>query len=467
MVALTLAAYLAALLAIGAAARGRAQGDEGFFLGGRRVGPWVAAVGASASSSSAWTLLGVSGAAYAWGLSAAWLVPGCVGGFVLNWAVFAPRLSAHGRRTGAMTALEAALGPDAGPGARRLAATIVLVSLGAYVASQLQGAGKTFEAVFALPPWQTIPVGAAVVLAYTWLGGFPSVSATDAVQGTVMAATAVALPTAALVAAGGPVALAGTLAADAPDGYLSPGGPRAAPLAAGFALGLLGIGLGYPGQPHVAKYFLALSDDPGAVRRARAVAVAWALVVYTGMVTLGLAARAIVPDLADGEVAFVAAARALFPPAVAGVMLAAVLSAMMSTADSQLFVAATTLTHDLGLGGARRVAATRVGLGALMVAAAATALVGDASIFSRVLFGWAAMGASLGPLLLVRVVLRRRLRPGAAVATLATGAGLAAAAHALYADTPLPPALRGVAVHVVPYLAAGAVAWRGSAPAAR
>jgi len=474
--ALTLVAYVVVLIAIGWSARSASVDREGYFLGGRRLGGWGAALGASASSSSAWSLLGVSGAAYAWGLPAVWLIPGCVGGFVLNWLVFAPAVSTEGRGRGAATIIELVAGRPgtAGrPAVTGTAAAIVLVSLGAYVGAQLQGAAKTFEAVFAVPAWETVLVGAAVVLAYTWLGGFQAVSATDAVQGTVMVSTALLLPVAAVAAAGGPAGIWAALS--------TAGDPQAASLlrgatpavGAGFALGLVGIGLGYPGQPHVGKYFLALSDDPRALRRGRAVAVTWAVVVYVGMVALGLAGRALYPELPDGETVFVAAADQLLPAAVAGVVLAAVLSAMMSTADSQLFVAAGTVTHDLGVrlpaglaAGAvnREVATTRAVAAALTAGAAASALVGDEAIFSRVLFGWAAMGASLGPLLLVRVVLRRELPQRAAIAVLVVGAGTAAVAHLGFIPAGGPPALRGLAVHVVPYALSTGLAFAASSP---
>jgi SSS family transporter len=459
VVALTLLLYLAVLVAIGVASRRAAAGEEGFLLGGRSLGGAVAALGASASSSSAWTLLGVSGAAYAWGLSAAWLIVGCVGGFALNWLLVGPVVARAGRRAGALTAIDLVAGPRDAPGRRALVAglaLVVLVSLGAYVGAQLQGAGKTFEAVFGIPAWQSILGGAAVVLVYTWLGGFPAVATTDALQGTVMALAAVVLPVAAVGAAGGPAAIAEGLAAVGDPALLSPLGARPAPLGVGFVLGLLGIGLGYPGQPHVLKYFLALSDAPGALRRGRALALSWAAVVYVGMIALGLAGRALYPSLGDGEVVLVVAARDLLPPAVTGVVLAAVLSAMMSTADSQLFVAASTVTHDLRLGGGA--GGTRVVVALLTSVAAVTATLGSESIFGRVLFGWAAMGASVGPLLVVRVWWRRRLSNASALAVVAVGALSAAGAHLFFLDLGGAPGLRGVMVHVLPYVLATGLA---------
>ena len=142
-----------------------------FFLGGRRLGPWVSA----ASSSSAWTLLGVSGAAYGWGLSAVWLFPACVGGFCLNWFVLAPALRRLSYDTGALTVTEILAGSRGGRYHRAIVlacSLIVLVSLGTYVSSQFQGAAKTFSETFGLSIVTSILLGSAIVIFYTMIGGF-------------------------------------------------------------------------------------------------------------------------------------------------------------------------------------------------------------------------------------------------------------------------------------------------------
>ena len=473
----TLGVYLLAMLVIGLVARRRNASDEDFFLGGRRLGPLVSAIGASASSSSVWTLLGVSGAAWAWGLGALWLFPACVGGFALNWFVLAPALRRESRRTGAMTVADV-LAPDRRDPWQRatvaLAALIILVCLGAYVASQFQGAGKIFASLFAIEPWQAVAIGAAVVLLYTMLGGLWAVSMTDTVQGLAMAATAVVLPIAALAHVGGFDGLGDALhtldgRGVLPERYLALGGPHPGALALGFVLGLLGIGLGYPGQPHVVKYFMAMRDDEAAMRRARRYALLWAVVIYSGMILLGLATRAFLPTLAhvagDKERAFIEATHVLFDPILGGVMLAAVLSAIMSTADSQLLVASSTVVHDAGLGGAtpaQTLRRSRVAVVLLTAGAAVAALVGSKEIFSRVLFGWAAMGAAFGPLLLARVVWKRPLSSRRTFAAMAVGFGGSVIAYTWYGAWFDAPAWKGVANYVLPWLLALAIALTGS-----
>lgn len=451
---ITLVVYKVALVAIGLASARSTNDEADFFLGGRRLGPWVAAISASASSSSAWTLLGVCGAAYRWGLGSLWIFPGCVGGFVLNWYVLAPGLRRHSHRTGALTVTEV-LAEPAGERLSRaitvLASCIVLVSLLTYVASQFQGAGKTFSDTFGMSMEASVLLGAGIVVLYTLLGGFWAVSITDTLQGFVMMLSAVVLPLAAVAEVGGVGALVDAVREVPGGGFASLTRDLEAPLAIGFIAGLLGIGLGYPGQPHVVTRFMALRDE-GSVRRGRQVAVGWAVVVYAGMITLGLCARVLYPGLEDAEVSFLTATRGLFPPVVAGVMIAAVLSAIMSTADSQLLVAASSVSHDLARGrsdGAAMLSRSRWVVFGLSAASVLAALYGNPEIFSRVLFAWAAMGNAFGPLLLV-IVLVGPVPAPYRLAAMATGFTLSVAAYVLQ--------IGGAYERVIPFFVALAIA---------
>ncbi len=183
-VLLTLVLYNAVLVGVGLWAKGRNQSVADFYLAGRGLGPWIAAISASASSSSAWTLLGVSGAAYAWGLPALWLFPATVGGFLINWVWIAPRLQKLASEEGAVTlsaiVVPASLGDSRGL-ILRIAAIIIVFCFTFYVASQFEAAGKAFESTFALSKQTSILIGAGIVLAYTLLVGFWAVSVTDSV----------------------------------------------------------------------------------------------------------------------------------------------------------------------------------------------------------------------------------------------------------------------------------------------
>jgi len=450
----TLVVYNALLIGVGVWASRRNTDVEDFYLAGRGLGAWVAAISASASSSSAWTLLGVSGAAYAWGWPALWLFPATVGGFLVNWFWVAPRLKSLADRENAVT-LASVLAPQALGESRerilRTAGVIIVFSFVFYVASQFEAAGKAFESVFGLEKEPSILIGAGIVLAYTLLGGFWAVSVTDTIQGLLMSLAAIVLPLIALAAVGGPGDLVAGLAPLA--GLGSP--VAGVSLAAGvvFVLGILGIGIGYPGQPHVVNRFMALRDE-NSLRQGRVIAIGWAVIVYAGMLTLGLCARVLYAELGDAEQVLFHAAGELLPAVIAGVMLAAVLSAIMSTADSQLLVAASAISHDWTLargGRAATLRGSRLTVLAVLVAATALALVWRADIFSRVLFAWAALGAAFGPILIVRLT-GRRLSAGGTLGAMLTGFLLTVAISWL------PDAPGDAAERVLPFVAAMVVA---------
>jgi len=458
-VLLTLLVYNAVLIGVGLWARERNDSVEDFFLGGRGLGAWVAAISASASSSSAWTLLGVSGAAYAWGLPALWLFPATVGGFLLNWAWVAPRLRVLARDEQAVTLSEVIVPEEIGTmrgTLLRIAAAIVVFCFVFYIASQFEAAGKAFESVFGLSKQTSILLGAAIVLVYTLVGGFWAVSVTDSLQGLLMAAAAIILPVMALIAVGG----FGPLV----DG-LNSIGSTGSPLGGGaivsvfFVLGLMGIGVGYPGQPHVVNRFMALKDAEN-LRRGRVIALLWAALVYAGMLLLGLCARVMYQELGDAEQVLFVAATTLLPAVFAGIMLAAVLSAIMSTADSQLLVAASAISHDWRRSAGERgsgsgLARTRITVVAVLIAAVALALLWRADIFSRVLFAWSAAGSAFGPILLIRL-------SGRSVTAAATLAAMLAGFTMTVFISFMPATPGDAAERLIPFILAFTIAWFGS-----
>lgn len=471
----TLVVYKIVMVAIGLWANRRSHDAEDYFLGGRGLGPWVAALSASASSSSAWTLIGVSGFAFAKGLSVLWIFPACVGGFAINWYWLAPALRERSAQWGSITVSEVIAGPMGTPGRTwvlRVASGIVLVSLVTYVASQFAGAGKTFEQVFDIDKDHAIVIGASIVVLYTLLGGFWAVSMTDTLQGALMAVSAVALPVAGLVTIGGFEELAISIAAVPTAGYASVFGESGLSAAGvGMVCGLLGIGLGYPGQPHVVNRLMALRDED-ALKKGQRIAMGWAVIVYGGTIIAGLCARVHLGELGDHENAFVALTADLFPPVLAGIMIAAVLSAIMSTADSQLLVAASAVSHDLGLGQAQSqtqsqgetddsgasapsLTRSRMVVVALSVVSVGVAIYGTKSIFDSVLFAWSSMGAAFGPVLLVTVT---RGRPSPRVVLLSMGVGFSVAVGAFS----LEGYSGGFYERVLPFLLAYAIARFGS-----
>lgn len=454
VVLLTLIVVNAILIGIGLWARKRNEDVEDFYLGGRKLGPWVAALSASASSSSAWTLLGVSGAAYAWGLPALWLFPAAVGGFLINWTWVAPRLRRLAKEEGAITLSEVVAPVSLGAmrGAiLRLASIIIVFSFVFYIASQFEATGKAFESMFALSKQTSILIGAGVVLVYTLLGGFWAVSVTDCLQGLAMVFAAIALPVVGLAAVGGFGSLAEGLAAV--GGPSIPAGQFSGMTGFLFVLAMLGITIGYPGQPHVVNRYMA-SRDELTLGQGRIIAMTWAVLVYAGMLLTGLCARVLFADLGDAEQVLFVSSRELLPPVMAGVMLVAVLSAVMSTVDSQLLVASSSISHDWNLaesGTAKSLANSRTTVVIVLVLATVLALMWRADIFSRVLFAWVALGAALGPILVIRLTGREVSAGGTLAAML--GGFLSTLLLSWLPDTP-----GDVAERVLPFIVALAIA---------
>ena len=456
---IALVAFLGLLLAFGLYARRRTRDSDGYYLGGKTLGPWVAALAANASSSSAWSIVGVSGFAYRFGMAALWLIPGCIGGFLLNWFLVAPPLR---QQTGsAITLTEFLAGPRGEPGHRAIAvvgALLTLASLLTYVAAQMLAAGAAFSHGFTTDQRIGILIGAGVTVAYTLLGGYLAASITDTLQGLLMAVVAVLLPVAAIWDAGGLTEFAAAIQRiDAPE-FFDLGGGNDGAAAAAFAVGLCGIALGYPGQPHAVNKFMGMSPT-ASMTVARTVGLTWAVVLYVGMILLGWAVRAQWPLPAGShEDAIYEASRQLLPPVVDGIVLASILAAIMSTVDSQLLVCASSVTHDLGL-------ATRFHHRTLKIARATVLVIGAGAllaalllpqdVFGTVMFAWAALGSAFGPLLLVRLW-RGPVQARWALASMIAGGGTAVLGY--YA----PLLASGFADRVLSWLLAIAIALLGS-----
>lgn len=403
VILITLILYKLMLIGIGFWASKRTQTTEDFFIGGKTLGPWVAAISSSASASSAWSLLGVSGAAYVMGYSALWLFPAVISGYLFNWLWLAPRIHRFSAQRGAITLTELLAG--AGPWAGRivwLCTFAIVFSFSFYIAAQFQAAGSTFASSFDMKPDNAIILGTVIILIYTLLGGFWAVSVTDTVQGMLMAMTALLLPIAAMYQVGGIGELVAGLSVSFTAEQLSWSGPHSGWMGFAFVLGMLGVGLGYPGQPHVANRFMALTDQH-AIRIAKFIGISWAVIVFGGMLLLGLCARLLVPDAANNEQVLFGVTTLLFHPIVAGFIIAAVLSAIMSTADSQLLVAASSLSYDVkkDLSATKSLILSRLAVTGMCLISMLIALYAPQEIFSRVLFAWAAIGSAFAPLLII------------------------------------------------------------------
>lgn len=405
---ITLLIYSIVLFGIGFWAARRAKSQEDFLLGGRNLGPWVAGIAYAASSSSAWVLLGFSGFVYVAGPSALWMVPGIIAGYAAVWLWAGGTLQSASRDRNQLTLTDFLVehaSPRSAGLIRIVASLLIAICFSFYVAGQFQGAGIAIDDLFATGFAPGVIIGALVILAYVFLGGFLAVSLTDTIQGMLMAFVAVLLPSLAFLEAGGLSGLQSALE-NAPGAYSAPFGDRAGFAALGFVLGLSATGFGALGQPHLIAWIMA-TKDRGARVKGAAVAMGWATLVFAGMALLGLSARAILGGDAAPEGVFFQLAQDLLPGIMAGIVAAATLSAIMSTVDSQLLVAGGAVSHDLGLGrafGNRPVLMSRLAIIAVCVAAMALTFLVPASIFGRILFAWVALGAAFGPIVVARTL---------------------------------------------------------------
>lgn len=419
--------YVILMLGIGFVTSRKAKSPSQFFLADRSLKAWVTAVSSTASSESAWAVLGTVGLVYKEGLAAVWFLPGCLLGYAVNWLFLAERLRKHSHETDAITLPDyfEAHFKDTTHTLRLISVVIIFACMMAYVGAQFAAIGKTFDAIFGVPHYWSIPIGGAIIILYTMLGGFLAVAWTDFVQGLIMVVGLVLLAGVALVQLGGFGGMIEQVSQVHPQTLDWMGG-RTVGAFFGFMVGLLGIGLGYPGQPHVLNRYMA-AKDTRTIRHGIWIAMGWGLLIYSSAIVLGLCGHALFPDLSDPEHLFPKAAESLLPTVVSAVVLTGVLAAIMSTVSAQIIVAASAVAHDVYTKMARRDVAPRkimiisrlsvvvLGVGAMIIA-----LMKVPVIFWFVLFAWSGLGASFGPVILFTLYSKNITREGA-IAGMLTG----------------------------------------------
>jgi len=414
--------YLAVVVGVGVwSARFSSGGVSEYFLGGRQIGRFVVALSAVVSGRSAWLITGVTGMAYTRGASAVWAVVGYIVAELLLFLYYARRLRRFTEARDAITLPDfyAARFGDRSGLLRGLLALIIFVFMVSYVSAQFVAGGKAFASGFGLDPTTGILLTAAIVLVYTVLGGFLAVSLTDMLQAILMLFALAVVPVLAFLRQGGLDAVLVELSAL--DVTLVD------PLALSFGafLGFVGIGLGSPGNPHILIRYMAI-DDAEQLRWSAVVGTVWNVVMAWGAVFLGLAGRVWFPDVtalpaADPENLYPVLARGLLPDFAFGLVIAAVFAAIMSTADSQLLVAASAVVRDLYQQVLRRgrevpqrrlVLLSRLVVLVLVGLALALGFVADELVFWLVLFAWAGLGAALGPTSILALWWRGTTRVG-------------------------------------------------------
>jgi sodium/proline symporter len=423
----TFVVYLIGILALGLRAYGQTEDLSDYLLGGRRLGSVVTALSVGASDMSGWLLLGLPGAVYLSGLQESWIGIGLIVGAYLNWLLVARRLRVFSFHASNSLTLPDYLENRFGDSTRKLrllSAAVILLFFTFYTASGLVSGAILFESSFGLSYSAALIIGAVVIVSYTFVGGFLAVAWTDAIQAALMAAALMMTPIAVFTTLGG----AGEVAAQVAEIN-----PQALDLFGDLsALGLLSLvawGLGYAGQPHILTRFMAI-QDPAQLVSARRLAMSWMVLMLVGSVVTGFAGLAYFAanPLENPETVFISLSQALFNPWVAGVITAAILSAIMSTIDSQLLVCSSVISEDFyrtffrpQAGSAELLRVSRLAVVGVALVALLIATDRDSRVLDLVSYAWAGFGAAFGPVILLSLFMRS-MTARAAIAGLLGGA---------------------------------------------
>lgn len=425
--------YMGICLGLGLIAWRRTQNLGDFILGGRSLGSWVTALSAQATDMSGWLLMGLPGLAYASGFDGIWLLLGLAVGTWLNWRWIAvPLREATERLSNSLTIpdyLERRFRDDSRL-LRSISAIFILVFFVFYTSSGFVAAGRLFESLFGLSYVEAMFWGSIVMLTYTFLGGFLAVSWSDVLQGTLMFVALVMVAVLGVALAGGFTTTferLETLDAALLDPFIADGGEALGVIG---ILSLLGWGLGYAGQPHILARFMAAKSMTH-ITLARRVAMTWVVIVMVAAVLVGLTGRLVLPQPlagADAEKVFIGMSTTFLHPALAGLCLAGIMAAVMSTASAQLLVASSAFTQDLYGSLFRSRASTsellwagRLSVLAIALLAFVIALNPDSTVLDLVAWAWAGFGAAFGPAIILSLYDSKTTRNGALAGILVGG----------------------------------------------
>ena len=410
--------YLLMMLVIGIVAFKRTSNTADYYLGGRSLGKWVVSISAQASDMSGWLLMGLPGAAYLSGLEAGWIGVGLAIGTYLNWKFVAKRLRNYTEVCGNSITIPEFLGNryrDEQHIIRLVSALFILIFFLVYTASGFVSGAKLFSTVFNLNYNVALLIAVLVVVSYTFAGGFFAVCWTDLVQGILMFMAIVIVPVAAVESMGGLSATLSNINSVNPEllnAFTSSDGSRVALIS---VVSSLAWGLGYFGQPHILVRFMGIknADD---IKHSRRIAMVWVMFSLTAAVLVGLLGRV-----------YIKMVLSIFPIVFAGLFLAAILAAIMSTADSQLLVTASAITEDFYKTKIRKNASEKeammVSRGTVIVVAIIAAIIAtnpNNTVLGLVENAWAGFGATFGPIVLFSLFWKRTTKKGA-IAGMITG----------------------------------------------
>lgn len=401
-----LVVYLGILAALAIWSRRETHTLSGFYLAGKKLPYWVVAFSTNATGESGWLLLGLSGMGYLVGMQAYWVVVGEIAGIGLSWWLVSRRLKKLGDETDAITVPDvlAAKFEDKWNLIRAVAVLIIVVMVTTYVTAQMVSTGKAFSSFLGMDYKTGVLVGSIFIIGYTFVGGYKAVSYTDVVQGVLMLLGLIAVPAAAIIASGGWGEVKLSLAQQDPallDIFAFAGKPAWIGIAS-----FIAIGLPFLGVPQLLIRYMSARDD-GEIKKARIMSLVVLLIFTAGAVTAGVAGRALYPGLEDHETIFPVISNNLFPPIISGMLLVVVLSAIMSTVDSLLLLASSSIVRDTyqKIMGSEEDEAHLSNYGKIItvVIGVIAVLLGMREpkvIFDFVLASWSGLGSAFGPVII-------------------------------------------------------------------
>jgi sodium/proline symporter len=430
LILITMAVYMIVMIAIGLFYTKKSHSSEDFFLGGRRLGPWVTAMSAEASDMSSWLMMGLPGLAYLTGFGeAGWTAIGLAVGTYLNWLFVSKRLRRYSQIAGNAFTLPDFFSNRYHDNKRvlmSLSAFFIIIFFAVYTASGFVSSGILFNTILGFDYVTMMLISAAVIVIYTALGGFLAESMTDFIQGLWMIIALVIITIVGIIQAGGFSQVIDH--ARSLPGYLdffsvySPAQNAAVPFQGLTIVSTLAWGLGYFGMPHILLRFMAIRQT-ARLRQSRVIATVWVIIALGLAVLIGLIGSTVFPGVLagrDSERIFIFMSTTFLAPVLAGIMLSGILAATMSTSDSQLLITSSSISQNFLKGILKKDATERqvlwIGRIAIVVIAIVAAIIAfdpRSSIFDIVSHAWAGFGATFGPLMLFSLFWRRTTFRGA------------------------------------------------------
>ncbi len=424
--------YMIMLVIIGLHFYRKNKSQEDYILGGRNMNVWLSSLSAQASDMSGWLLLGLPGLAYMSVAGATEAVLTAIGlalGTYLNWLIVAKRLRQYTVKANNSITLPDYFSNrfrDNSNTIRTISAIFIFIFFLVYTASGFSAGAKLFNTIFGLDYRVSLYLGAAIIVLYTFLGGFHAVCSTDFIQGVLMFFAILIVPVVVFMEMPSILPEITTFTADLPSAMVS-------------NIGIMGIvsslawGLGYFGQPHILVRFMSI-DKVSNIKPARIIAMIWVVLSLVGAVLVGIVARNYLPTLgvqlegAQAETVFMVLSLRIFPIVISSILIAAILSAIISTADSQLLVTASAVSHDFYRVFFKKHSSSEKNLmlvsriTVIIVTLIATTIASNpnSSVFRLVQNAWAGFGATFGPIVIMSLFWKRMTR-NATIAGLLTG----------------------------------------------